>query len=561
MKQFIAFLGVFITTLSFAQTKEAAVVKTMNERYELAAAEFKKLIAANPADGDLYFYAGDNYLYWGIIDSSEMMFRQGIEKSPANPLNYVGLGRIGWIKGNEALNTAQYAKAIEIMSTKSNKVDKKIQQIGYLKMAETYVQAEKKNFEKALEYINKAITFNEADAEAYVQLGDYYLTSEMEKNGKSGMLNLSLAQTQYAKASQLNASYPRALLAQGKVLVPARNWDAALEYFNKAIAADPNYAPAYREKAELLYKAGRNNLAVESYAKYLELNNNCRVQQRYASFVFETKDYKKAVTELEKATPCNAENPFMYRLLGYSYFETGDFAKGLQNINKFFDMAQAKNYPKLIGSDYAYKGKLLAKNGQDSLGVLTILKAIELDSSYTEGYSDAAGIYFKAKKYSDAANLYDKKIKALGSAATPLDYYYLGQALYFSKEYQKSDAAFAVAVSKYPDSNFWRGRCNFKLDNQEAPTGLANEFFHNFVKYGFTDTKTTETNKKFLVESLSYLGFYYATQKNFDCSKSAWAKVLELDATNEKAKIALTDAEISAAVGTCDIVAGPAPKE
>ncbi len=561
MKQFFAFLGVFITTLSFAQTKEAAVVKTMNERYELAAAEFKKLIAANPADGDLYFYAGDNYLYWGIIDSSEMMFRQGIEKSPANPLNYVGLGRIGWIKGNEALNTAQYAKAIEIMSTKSNKVDKKIQQIGYLKMAETYVQAEKKNFEKALEYINKAITFNEADAEAYVQLGDYYLTSEMEKNGKSGMLNLSLAQTQYAKASQLNASYPRALLAQGKVLVPARNWDAALEYFNKAIAADPNYAPAYREKAELLYKAGRNNLAVESYAKYLELNNNCRVQQRYASFVFETKDYKKAVTELEKATPCNAENPFMYRLLGYSYFETGDFAKGLQNINKFFDMAQAKNYPKLIGSDYAYKGKLLAKNGQDSLGVLTIIKAIELDSSYTEGYSDAAGIYFKAKKYSDAANLYDKKIKALGSAATPLDYYYLGQALYFSKEYQKSDAAFAVAVSKYPDSNFWRGRCNFKLDNQEAPTGLANEFFHNFVKYGFTDTKTTETNKKFLVESLSYLGFYYATQKNFDCSKSAWAKVLELDATNEKAKIALTDAEISAAVGTCDIVAGPAPKE
>lgn len=561
MKQFFAFLGVFVTTLSFAQTKEAAVVKTMNERYELAAAEFKQLIATNPTDGDLYFYAGDNYLYWGILDSSEMMFRQGIEKSPANPLNYIGLGRIGWIKGNDALNTAQYAKAIEIMSTKSNKVDKKIQQIGYLKMAETYVQAEKKNFEKALEYINKAITFNEADAEAYVQLGDYYLTSEMEKNGKSGMLNLSLAQTQYAKASQLNPSYPRALLAQGKVLVPARNWDAALEYFNKAIAADPNYAPAYREKAELLYKAGRNNLAVESYAKYLELNNNCRVQQRYASFVFETKDYKKAVTELEKATPCNAENPFMYRLLGYSYFETGDFAKGLQNINKFFDMAQAKNYPKLIGSDYAYKGKLLAKNGQDSLGVLTILKAIELDSSYTEGYSDAAGIYFKAKKYSDAANLYDQKIKALGSAATPLDYYYLGQALYFNKEYQKSDAAFAVAVSKYPDSNFWRGRCNFKLDNQETPAGLANEHFHNFVKYGFTDAKTTETNKKFLIEALSYLGFYYATQKNFDCSKSAWTKVLELDATNEKAKIALTDAEISAAVGTCDIIAGPAPKQ
>jgi tetratricopeptide (TPR) repeat protein len=56
-------------------------------------------------------------------------------------------------------------------------------------------------------------------------------------------------------------------------------------------------------------------------------------------YILETKDYKKAVVELEKALPCNNQNPFMYRLLGYSYYETGDFAKGLENINKFMDMA------------------------------------------------------------------------------------------------------------------------------------------------------------------------------------------------------------------------------
>jgi len=551
MKKLIALASfAFVSAVAFAQTREEAITKTLNERYESAAADFRKLIAQNPANGEMYFYAGDNYFYWGVLDSAEMMFRKGIEVAPLNPMNFAGLGRVGWVNNNDALNSAQYQKAIEIMSAKSNKIDKNVQLITYMKMAETYVQGERKKFDKALEYLNTALKFNDQDPEMYVQLGDYYFQSELEKNGKTGMLNLSLAQSQYSKAAQLNPKYTRALLAQGKLLVPARNWEDALKFFNDAIAIDPNYAPAYREKAELLYKAGRFPLAVENYSKYLELNNSCRVQQRYASFVFETKDYKKAVVELEKALPCNNQNPFMYRLLGYSYYETGDFAKGLENINKFMDMATAQGSPKILGSDYAYKGKLLAKSGQDSLGVATILRAIELDPEYIEGYSDIAGIYSKAKRYADAANFYERKISAAGEKATALDFYYLGQAQYFAKEYAKADAAFEKASAKYPDANFWRGRCNFKLDNQETPEGLATPHFTKFIELVGGDAAAVQANKKNLIESYSYLGFFYYTKQNFACSKAAWLSVQVLEATNEKASIALTDKDIAAAVET-----------
>jgi tetratricopeptide (TPR) repeat protein len=266
--------------------------------------------------------------------------------------------------------------------------------------------------------------------------------------------------------------------------------------------------------------------------------------------VFETKDYKKAVAELEKALPCNNQNPFMYRLLGYSYYETGDFTKGLENINKFMDMATSKGSPKILASDYAYKGKLLAKSGQDSLGVLTIQKAIELDPTYIEGYSDIAGIYSKAKRYADAASYYERKINASGENPSPLDFYYLGQSLYFAKDYAKADAAFEKAASKYPDANFWRGRCNFKLDNQETPEGLATPHFTKFIELVGGDAASAQANKKNLIESYSYLGFFYYTKQNFACSKAAWLSVKALDPANEKATIALTDKDILAAVET-----------
>jgi tetratricopeptide (TPR) repeat protein len=528
-----------------AQTQQEAITKTMNERYEVAASDFKKLLSANPNSGELYFYAGDNYLYWGELDSAATMFRKGTEIAPTNPLNFAGLGRLAWMKNDATANQSNFAKAVEIMSTKSNKVDKGTQQLTYLKMAESFINNENKKLDEAFNYLTIAQKFNETNPEVFVQFGDYY----SEKDG----VNLTNALKQYNTAFQLNPKYARTLLREGQLYVRVKNWEEGLNYFNKAIEVDPTFAPAYREKAELLYNAGRYPAAIEAYAKYLELNNNCRVQQRYASFIFLTKDYKRAIEEVEKALPCNPENSIMYRVLGYAYFETGDFQKGLTNINKFFELATARNKP-ISGTDYVYRGKLLWKTGQDSLGIEQIKLGMQTDTSYKDGYSDIASIYFKMKKYDRAAEYYQKKVDQIGATASPLDFYYLGQARYFNKEYQASDAAFDKASSKYPDANFWRGRCNSKMDNPEMPVGLAKPYYENFIRKVGTDPKNIEANKKNLLETYNYLGFFYFTQKNYECSKAAWNKVVELDPASEKAKVALADKDIAAAAGTCELV-------
>lgn len=534
MKKTILFATAIFSVLSLstiAQTKEEAIKKTLNERYESAETDLQSLITKEASNGDNYAAAGDNYLYWGEYDNAAAMFQKGTEVAPLNPLNFAGLGRLAWIKGDAGTATARFSEAVAIMTNKKNKVDKTTQQTTYLKMAEAYLSTEKKNLEGALGYINTAKELNDKNPELYIQLGDYY----RERDG----IDLSNALGQYNKALEVDPKYTRALLRKGVLYVNVKNYDQGLSHYNEAIEQDPNFAPAYREKAELLYKAGRYKQAIDSYAKYLDLNQNCRVQQRYATFVFLTKEYQKAIEELEKAQPCDPSNLFIYRLLGYAYAEVGNIEKGNENLDKFMQLATEKGAPQILGNDYAYKGKLYQKAGQDSLALEMLKIAVEKDPAFVEGYGEMAAIYGKQKKYDLAADNYQKKIEKSEKPAE-LDYYYLGQYRYFNKQYVEADAAFANALG-YPDANFWRGRSQNRLEvNPEEPVGLARPYHEAFIKGVGTDQARIDALKKYLVEAYSYLGLLHGKQGNFDCSKAAWLKVLELDPTNKVANDVMT---------------------
>lgn len=543
---FLVAIAALLTTGLSAQTKEDAIRKTSNERYEAAESDIKALLTKEPTNAEFHHAAGDNYLYWGELDKAEEAYKSGIAAAPISPLNYAGLGRVAWMKGDKAVNTAQFDKAVEIMNTRSNKVPKPIQQLCYLKMAEAYMATETKELTKALEYINLAMLLNEANPDVYVQLGDYY--------GIRDGINLTNAMMQYNKALELDPKSTRTYLRKGNRYRGMDNWDEALIYYNQAIDIDATFAPAYREKAELLYAAGRTKQAIEAYEKYIELNNNCRVQQRFGIFIYAAEDYARAIPELEKGVACNPDNATLYRLLAYSYYEGGDFAKSQANMDSFFAVQAKMGKPAIIGKDYGYKARLQMKAGQDSLALLTYEAAIAKDSSFTELYTELATYYYSKKNYAKAADNYEKIVK-YKSKAEPLDFYYLGKARYFNAEYQLADAAFEQSTKTYPDGDFWRGKSNNKLEaNEDTPVGLGKPHFERFISACIKDQKTIDANKKNLIEAYRYLGFYYFVQKNYECSKAAWSKVAEMDPANEKAKVALTDKDIAAAAGVCDLL-------
>jgi tetratricopeptide (TPR) repeat protein len=548
-----------LSMLSNAQTLAEATQKTLSERFESAESDLNAIIAKEPTVAANYAAAGYNYFYWGVSDqddaielaekmeSAEKLFRKGMEVAPTNPLCFVGLGHLMAFRKDVNGTNAQFTIAEGIMNTKSNKVDKLVKQQALLKMAEGCLIDNNVQLEKALVYLNTALPFNDKNPEIYIQLGDYYRL----RDG----INQSNAIAQYNKALEIDSKSTRAILRKGMLYKRVQNWDEGLNYYNEAIALDPSFAPAYREKAELLKDAARYPQAIEAYARYKELNENCRVNQRYAMFVYLAKDYKNALIELEKALPCNDKNEYVYRVLGYTCYETGDYAKGLQYIDTYFNLAKESGKVKISGGDYGQKGKLLSKNGQDSLAVEMLKQAIAEDPTYVEGYNEVASILMKQKKYADAANYYQQKIDHSETPA-PLDFYYLGQSRYRNKEYVLADTAFAQAASKYPDSNFWRGRCKNGMEaNPDQPeAGLAKPYHEKFIQIVGGDARSIEANKKNLMEAYNYLGIYYLIKKDYECSRAAINKTLQLDPANKIATTLASDENVSKATGTCELI-------
>src|ERR1700749_5307636 len=82
-----------IFQLANAQNLQDAITKTENERFDLAAADFRQLIAKDPAKGDNYFYYGENFFKNNNPDSALIIYKKGADAQPTNALNFFGIGK------------------------------------------------------------------------------------------------------------------------------------------------------------------------------------------------------------------------------------------------------------------------------------------------------------------------------------------------------------------------------------------------------------------------------------------------------------------------------------
>src|SRR5205085_2040442 len=107
--------------------------------------------------------------------------------------------------------------------------------------------------------------------------------------------------------------------------------------------------------------------AKESYGKYLECSEiRGSSRERYAAFLFLSKDYQKAISEINQALQKDPNDAIMNRLLGYSSFEVGDFGTGVKAMQKYFTLAKPD---KISPTDYEYLGKNLINVNCDSLAL------------------------------------------------------------------------------------------------------------------------------------------------------------------------------------------------
>jgi tetratricopeptide (TPR) repeat protein len=534
MKKYnILALSLLIGGVSTAQTLEDAVKKTENERFDLASGLYKSLISKEATNGNNYYYYGESLVKDDKLDSAKIVWEQGLKSDVENPMNYVGLAKYLWFKGDTTQANVNIDKAFEITKKKYHPQKAEVLR----QVASIYIETEKfKKLDASIELLNKAIEIEPNNPDNYIVLGDA-LELKTPENGSFAIKN-------YNKALELNPRSPKAVLRTAKLYERAQNPKLANQKFKEAQALDPNFAPAYRGNAELNMKFQQFETAIENWESYIKLNNTIEARYRYATALFQDSKFNLAITELNKLQSEGFSNMYIDRMLAYSYCQVDDIENavltGLKHMDAFFKIASKDQ---ILASDYKFKGLLFNKNGQDSLALIELEKATLIDKdNQTDALGDIAEIFIKQKDYTNAIKAFNRKTNGDASLLSVKELYNVAKAYYFGeKNYKAADSCFANLAERaptYAPAYLWRARSSYSLDENNE-LWLAKDHFLRFLEVLGEEDMKSNSNKSSVIEACKYLGDYYVkneANKDIELAKKYWGIVRELSPEDNQAK-------------------------
>ena len=506
-----------------AQTLKDAIRLNENEQQDAAATVYEQLLVKEPANGTLYYYYGENFIDAEEPEKAASAFNKGLEKDPANPLNFIGQAELKLMNGDIEGGKLLIEKAVKMGAGKNGQV--------LMEAGEAYMHYRKgQDLISAQTYLEDAAKLEPKNPEVYNLLGDLY----------SELNNGTMAANNYNKALDLDKNQVKALLHKGQLYKRSTNYEGAMLEFQNALKIDPNFAPAYREMGEVNFKQRQLEKAKENYKKYLELSkNNTIARLRYAFFLHESDDNKAAQNELNIITKVDSTNLYMMRIMSYVAFENNFNDTALKTMSKVFELT-ASDTTRRIGRDYAYYGKALAKAGNDSLGIDYLKRAILSDPKNGDLYDDLGKFATKAKKYDIAVQTYQDKIANV-SKVTSGDFFSLGRALYSSKNFIQADSAFSKVTElspNWPNGHLYRGRANSQLDSNYT-TLAAIPHYQKYIEIVSADSANTTKYSKELVEANSYIAVAYLRKKDCKASLDYWNRVLAIDPKTQQATDAI----------------------
>jgi tetratricopeptide (TPR) repeat protein len=495
--------------LAVSQDLNSAIHLTRSEQFSFAERQYKALLDKSPNNGDIYFYFANNYLarffadstiipYKEMADSANMLFQRGVQAEPTNPINFVGLMELSLMQKDFLRANELRDKAISLMPSKQNKtivMTPERQALIWIKMADAFVKSRDNDTAQIFGNLRKAEKLDPKNYEQYIVKGDAYIL--FLNDGSKAISN-------YNMASAMNPESPTAKLRIGQLWMKARQYQMALNYYQDVVKIDSTFAPAYRELGFLLSKAGRNEEAKKNFKKFLELSaGNIGSRLQYINTLMELQDYGEALNEVLTVLNTDKSNNDLNRALAYSYFETGQYEKGLAAIEQFINNSPDEKRRAL---DYAYWGRLLSKTKHDSLAGVMLMKAYDMDTSKTDLVSEAALAFNKVKNYPRAVELYQMKISL--KKASPMDYYNLGKTYYNLQDFKMADSMLAIFNEQQPtyiQGFVWRARASSKLD-PDSKLGTAKPVYEAILEKTASDTLKYQKER---IESLYYLTFYY----------------------------------------------------
>ena len=141
------------------------------------------------------------------------------------------------------------------------------------------------------------------------------------------------------KAISLDPNYTDAYGNRGNAWADKGNYDRAISDYNKVIELNPGDALSYYNRGIALRKKGNHDQAISDYNKAIELNPGDADAYNNRGNTWNVKgNYKRAISDFNKAIELNPGDATAYNNRGIAWANKGNYDRAISDFNKAIEL-------------------------------------------------------------------------------------------------------------------------------------------------------------------------------------------------------------------------------
>ena len=189
------------------------------------------------------------------------------------------------------------------------------------------IAAQKKNYQKSLEYLEASIQINDSNYFTLNNLGVVYLR----------LKKLDLAILNFSKALQINKYYAPLFNNIGVYYTEKKEFDEAIKSYEKALKINPNYFEAYNNIGLAYFQLENFDEAKKNY--YLAINLNKNYDEAYYNLGLLFSFFEKPIQAIEyfsAAIKIKKDYANAYYSRGEAYYKINNFKSAINDFEISF---------------------------------------------------------------------------------------------------------------------------------------------------------------------------------------------------------------------------------